>query len=152
MAATAKAFLPVFSRVGCPSKILSDRGTQFTSDLVKEVFRLSSVDHLTTSPHHSQTNGMIKRFNGTLRVIHRKMANEKRRDWGRYFPAQLFAYGEMPKERAGFLPFELLYGRIPRGPLTILREVWTGSAAREFQFARLQSESFFVFVIVCLHP
>ena len=83
-----------------------------------------SVDHFTTSPYH---NGMVERFNGTLNTMLRKMASEKPKDWDRYVPAILFAYREMPNESTGFLPFELLYGRTPRGPVTILREVWTGS-------------------------
>ena len=34
----AKALLEVFSQVGLPQEVLSDRGTQFTSDLMKEVW------------------------------------------------------------------------------------------------------------------
>ena len=58
--ATAEALLSAFSRVGCPAEILSDRDTQLTSDLTKEVFRLLSVDHLTTFRYHAQTNGIVE--------------------------------------------------------------------------------------------
>ncbi|XP_075723904.1 uncharacterized protein LOC142765981 [Rhipicephalus microplus] len=37
----------------------------------------------------------------------------------------LFAYREVPQASLGFSPFELLYGRHVRGPLAILKEVWT---------------------------
>ncbi len=37
----------------------------------------------------------------------------------------LFAYREVPQESTGFAPFELLYGRTIRGPMQILRELWT---------------------------
>ena len=33
----------------------------------------------------------------------------------------------MPNESTGFSPSELLYGRTPRGPVAISREVWKGS-------------------------
>ena len=97
----------------CP-EILSDRGTQFTSDLMKEIFRLLSVDHLTTSPYHAQTNGMVERFNGTLKTMLRKMSSEKPKDLNKYISALLFSYREMPKDSTGFSSFELLYGRTPQ--------------------------------------
>ena len=39
--------------------------------------------------------------------------------------AVLFAYREVPQESLGFSPFKLLYGRTVRGPMAILRELWT---------------------------
>ena len=36
-----------------------------------------------------------------------------------------FAYREVPQESTGFSPFELLYGRAVRGPMFILKELWT---------------------------
>ena len=81
--------------------LFSNRGIQFPSDLMKEVFRLVSVDHLSTSPYHAQTNGMLERFHGTLKTMLRKMASEKPKNWERYVPALLFAYREMPNESTG---------------------------------------------------
>ena len=39
----AKALLNKYSRVGVPEEVLSDLGTQFTSDCMKEVSRLLSI-------------------------------------------------------------------------------------------------------------
>ena len=36
-------------------------------------------------------------------------------------------YREVPQASTGFSPFELLYGRTVRGPMQILKELWTGS-------------------------
>ena len=33
--------------------------------------------------------------------------------------------GGVPHESTGFSPFELLYGRTVRGPMHILKELWT---------------------------
>ena len=44
----AKALLEIFSRVGLPNKIHSDRGSQFTSDMMREVYRLLHVKQSTT--------------------------------------------------------------------------------------------------------
>jgi len=39
--------------------------------------------------------------------------------------AVLFAYREVRQKSVRFLPFQLLYGRTVRGPMAILRELWT---------------------------
>jgi hypothetical protein len=47
------------------------------------------------------------------------------KDWDRYLPAVLFAYREVPQASTGFLPFEMLCGRTVRGPMLLLKELWT---------------------------
>ena len=122
----AEALLSIFSRVGFPCEIISDQGSQFTSDLMKSVMRLLSIKQTHSTPYHAQTNGLVERFNGTLKAMLRKVAQEKPSDWDRYIPAALFAYRELPQSSTGFSPFELLFGRSPRGPSEILKDVWTG--------------------------
>ena len=121
----AKALVDIFSRVGIPEEILSDQGTQFVSDCMKEVSRLLSIKQLTTTPYHPMCNGLVERFNGTLKSMLKKLCNEKPKQWHRYINALLFAYREVPQESTGFSPFEILYGRTIRGPMQILKELWT---------------------------
>ena len=117
----AEALLGVFGRVGMPKEILTDRGSQFTSGMMKEVCRLLSLKQLTTTPYHPMCNGLVERFNGTLKSMLKKMCIEKPQDWDRYIAPLLFAY----RDSLGFSPFELLYGRTVRGPMQILKELWT---------------------------
>ena len=67
----------------------------------------------------------MERFNGTLKAMMQKFTSKNKKDWDEYLPYLLFAYREAPQESTGFSPFELLYGRHVRGPLDVLREVWT---------------------------
>lgn len=39
--------------------------------------------------------------------------------------AALYAYRDTTQESLGFSPFELVYGHTVRGPMRILRELWT---------------------------
>ena len=55
----------------------------------------------------------------------KKLCIDHPMDWDRFVPAVLFAYREIPNDSLKFSPFELLYGRQIRGPLTILHELWT---------------------------
>eukprot|EP00745_Piridium_sociabile_P030960 TRINITY_DN51384_c0_g1_i5.p1 TRINITY_DN51384_c0_g1~~TRINITY_DN51384_c0_g1_i5.p1 ORF type:complete len:379 (-),score=38.43 TRINITY_DN51384_c0_g1_i5:332-1468(-) len=122
----AEALLSVFARTGLPSEILTDCGTQFVSDLMREIYRLLSITSITTTPYHPQSNGMVERFNGTLKTMLRRVCRERPTDWDRYIPALLFAYRELPNATLGFSPFELLFGHSPRGPLSLLADSWTG--------------------------
>ena len=54
-----------------------------------------------------------------------RLCSEQPRQWHRYINPLLFAYREVPQESTGFSPFELLYGRAVRGPMFILKELWT---------------------------
>ncbi|PIK52140.1 hypothetical protein BSL78_10987 [Apostichopus japonicus] len=121
----AEALVDIFSRVGVPSEILTDRGSQFTSDVMKEVSRLLSLRQLTTTPYHPICNGLVEKFNGTLKRMLKRMCEERPSDWDRYIGPLLFAYREAPQASTGFAPFELLYGRTVRGPMAILKEMWT---------------------------
>ena len=126
-ATVAEALLSIYSRLGFPQEMLTDRGAQFTSDVMKEVSRLLSIRHVTTTPYHPQCNGLVERFNGTLKRMLNKMCEEQPKDWDRYIDPLLFAYRETPHESTGFAPFELMYGRVVRGPLMIVKELWTNS-------------------------
>ncbi|XP_021371318.1 uncharacterized protein LOC110461908 [Mizuhopecten yessoensis] len=121
----AEALVDVYSRVGIPQEVLTVKGSQFTSDLMREVSRLLSIRQLTTTPYHPMCNGLVERFNGTLKQMLRRMCSERPRDWDKYINALLFAYREVTQESLGFSPFELLYGRKVRGPMMILRELLT---------------------------
>ncbi|XP_041477315.1 uncharacterized protein LOC121425354 [Lytechinus variegatus] len=127
----AEALMEVFSRLGIPNEILSDNGTQFVSGVMREVSRLLGVKQFHTTPYHPMANGACERFNGTLKQMLRKMCQECRKDWDRYLPALLFAYREVPHESLGYSPFELMYGRAVRGPITILKELWSEEIAEE---------------------
>ena len=47
------------SRFGVPSKLISDRGAQFTSAVWRDLNRLLGIDSMTTTAYHPQANGMI---------------------------------------------------------------------------------------------
>ena len=56
----------------------------------------------------------------------RQLCIEQPRQWYRFINPLLFVYREVPQPSTGFLPFELLYGYTVQGPMTILKELWTG--------------------------
>ena len=120
----AEALLTFFSRVGIPSEILTDQGSNFTSQLLMEIYRLLHVHPIRTTPYLPQTDGLVERFNQTLKSMLKKTTVEEGKDWDRLIPYLLFAYQEVPQSSTGFSPFELVFGRPVRGPMDVLKETW----------------------------
>ncbi|KAL0148421.1 hypothetical protein M9458_056231 [Cirrhinus mrigala] len=123
--ATAKAIAQelflLASRVGIPSEILTDQGTLFMSRLMADLCRLLRVKQLKTTVYHPQTDGLVERFNQTLKQMLRRVAAEDKRDWDLMVPYVLFGIREVPQASTGFTPSASLWpstsgppGRCPR--------------------------------------
>ncbi|XP_067105502.1 retrovirus-related Pol polyprotein from transposon 412 [Osmerus mordax] len=122
--AIARELVQLFSRVGIPKDILTDQGTPFVSRLMADLCCLLQIHHLRTSVYHPQTDVLVERFNQTLKTMLQRVVTEDSRDWDLMIPYILFAVREVPQAPIGFTPFELLYGRRPRGLLDVVREAW----------------------------
>ncbi|XP_073789446.1 protein NYNRIN-like [Danio rerio] len=122
--AIAKELFLLCSRVGIPAEILTDQGTPFMSRLMADLCRLLKVKQIKTSVYHPQTDGLVERFNKTLKQMLRRVVAEDGRDWDLMIPYVLFGIREVPQGSTGFTPFELLFGRQPRGLLDVARQAW----------------------------
>lgn len=125
----AEALLELYARVGLPEEVLSDLGTQFISECMNEVSRLLSIRRLTTTPYHPMANGLVEKFNGTLKSMLKKLCQEKPKDWDRYLQPLMFAYRETPHASTKFSPFEMLYGWPVRGLMEAVKELWSDQTA-----------------------
>ncbi len=120
----AEALFSMISRVGIPKEILTDQGTAFMSRTIRKLYGLLGIKSVRTSVYHPQTYGLVERFNRTLKTMIRKFVHEDAKNWDKWLEPLLFAVREVPQASTGFSPFELLYGRQPRGVLDVLRETW----------------------------
>ncbi|XP_029112827.1 uncharacterized protein LOC114912049 [Scleropages formosus] len=66
-----------------------------------------------------KTDGLVERFNRTLKNMIAKFMTDDPRHWDQLLDPLLFAVREVPQASTGCSPFELLYGRCPRGVLDI---------------------------------
>ena len=94
----AEALVDIYISLDVPEEIHSDQGTQFISDCMKEICRLLGVTHSTTTPYHPMCNGLVEKFNGTLKKMLKRLCNEKPKQWHRYINALLFAYREVSQD------------------------------------------------------
>ncbi|XP_068121096.1 uncharacterized protein [Hyperolius riggenbachi] len=120
----ARELFHMFARTGIPKEILTDQGTPFMSRVMKDLCKLLGIQQLRTSVYHPQTDGLVERFNKTLKSMLKRVVDADGRDWDCLLPYLMFAVREVPQSSTGFSPFELLYGRHPRGLLDIAKESW----------------------------
>ncbi|XP_033112261.1 uncharacterized protein LOC117113126 [Anneissia japonica] len=120
----ANALIEVFSRVGLPTEIVHDLGTNVMPEMMKSLSKTLRIKQIPTTPYHPQTNDLTERFHGTLKNMLRTLDEQKMRHWDDYIPAFLFAYREVPHKSTGHSPFKLLYGREVRGPLSVVKANW----------------------------
>ena len=104
---------------GFPSKIITDQGRNFESELIEHLCQLAGVQKLRTSPYHPQTNGQCKRFNGTLLNMLGTLTPEQKKDWKSHVPALVHAYNCTRNAATGFSPYFLLFGKEPRLPVDV---------------------------------
>ena len=103
----ARALISVFSHFGFPSRILSDQGTDFLSELMQVFLHEFGISQLNTSPYHPQTNGACERLNGTLKSMLRSLSDQFPDSWDQAIPWVLFAYREVPVETLGCSPQDI---------------------------------------------
>jgi transposase InsO family protein len=110
----------VFSHFGSPVQILTDRGTNFESELFSELCRCLQIDHIRTTAYKPSTNGMVERFHRTLNSILGKVVADNQRDWDQHLPYAVAAYRATIHESTGYSPNFLFLGREVRAPLDIV--------------------------------
>ena len=106
----------VIPTIGVPEALLSDRGTNLLSHLMMDVCKLLGIKKLNTTAYHPQCDGMVERFNRTLKSMLRKHAATFGNQWDQYLPGLLWAYRNTPHESTGEKPSFLLYGLDCRSP------------------------------------
>ena len=105
--------VPMF---GVPESLLSERGTNLLSHIMEDVCKLLGIRKLNTTAYNPQCDGMVERFNRTLKIILRKHAARFGVQWDRYLPGVLWAYRNTPHDSTGEKPSFLLLGHDCRTP------------------------------------
>ena len=93
------------SRFGVPLYLVTDRGTQFESELFQELSKILGFHRLRTTSYHPQTNGIIERAHRTLKTA----LKAKRGNWAKELHVILLGIRCLPNEN-GISPFTAVTG------------------------------------------
>ncbi len=96
-----------------PQVVISDRGPQFVSKFMKELYRLLDITLNASTTWHPQTDGQTKRVNQEIEKYLQIFVNYRQDDWTDWLPLAEFAHNNWVHSATGKSPFMVLYGRNP---------------------------------------
>jgi transposase InsO family protein len=106
----AKLYMP---RIVClhrvPKKIVSDRGTRFTSWFWERLHETLDTQLSFSSAYHPQTDGQTKRVNKIYEDMLRACALQYGRSWDKSLPYAEFSYNNSYQESLKMALFEMPY-------------------------------------------
>jgi transposase InsO family protein len=102
---------------GVSKKIVSDRGTQFTSKFWEGLHETLDTQLCFSSAYHSQIDGQTERVNQILEDMLRAYVLQYGRSWDKSLPYAEFSYNNSYQESLKMAPFEMLYGHRCQTPL-----------------------------------
>jgi transposase InsO family protein len=103
--------LRIVCLLGVPKKIVSDKGTQFTSKFWDRLHESLDTQLRFSSTDHPQTDGQTRRVNKILEDMLRACALQYGRIWDKSLLYAKFSYNSSYQESLKVAPFEMLYGR-----------------------------------------
>src|SRR5512138_3711058 len=110
-------FARIVSLHGIPKKIVSDRGSQFTSHFWKKLQEELGTRLNFSTAYHPQTDGQTERLNQILEDMLRACVLDFGRTWDKSLPYAEFSYNNSYQASIQMAPYEALYGRKCRTPL-----------------------------------
>ena len=99
---------------GAPARLLSDRGTSFTSSIIEELCKILGIQQVQTMPYHPQTNGLVERSHQTIMHMIRKLGEDKKANWPSHLAEIVHAYNATQSAVTGYSPHYLMFGQWPR--------------------------------------
>ncbi|TKR95952.1 hypothetical protein L596_010042 [Steinernema carpocapsae] len=102
-------------KFGPPSRLHSDKGTEFCNNIIDLLCDSFGVIRSTTSAYHPQCNGVTERVNRDIIGMLRKIPTS-RFDWDEHIPFTVYSHNALVHRSTNCSPFSLIFGRDPKWP------------------------------------
>ena len=136
-----KLLLQLFQFTGIPSVIQSDMASNFNCELTKTFLSMLGCTPRFNVPGRPQQSGLCERLIRTLKNMVSKVAIDHLKSWHQQLGYVLWALRECSNESTNIAPWTLAFGRLPRGPLAVLKENWTGQRDAPLSLGQTTVES-----------
>jgi len=108
----AKGFVKyVLAIHGVPQIMISDRGSNFISDVWTEAALIMGMKLKYSSPFLPRSNGRSERQNKVITNILRCVCHDNPRNWDDMLPIVIFNMNNTKSRATGFSPHEIIYGK-----------------------------------------
>ena len=109
---TARMLIRHVGLFGCPSQIVSDRGTHFTAEIIRELMQMLGTEHVLTLAASKQENAAVENANKRAQEFLRTMLFDNRiiPRWSDVLPLVQRIMMAEPNEVIGVSPAQLLFG------------------------------------------
>lgn len=94
---------------GNPRRIISDRGSAFTSSEFQEYCKIEEIQHILTTTGIPRGNGQVERVNRTVIPLLTKLFIPRPEEWHRYLDTAQKYLNATPHRSIGTTPFNLLF-------------------------------------------
>ena len=114
-----------------PTINLTDKGSQFRSDVVNQIAQTLDIRISHASTKHAQTIGILERTHASLTTSLKISTGERRSMWHKYVQIAVMNYNTSYHESLGCEPTTVFHGRIPYNILDIklgLKPEWKKDA------------------------
>lgn len=127
-----RIFKEHFSIFGTPSRLITDRGSCFTSAKFKSFIGNINIKHILNAVATPRANGQIERYNRTiLNALSTKCHGKSDNTWDEYVGDIQLGMNTTVNKTTGKSPSELLFGfRVLSPPENIINEVLTDVISR----------------------
>ena len=101
-------------RFGVPDEIQTDNGTQYVNKDLDELFGLTNISHIRTTPYSYQENGIVERVNIEVNRHLRNILFDNRvhNSWSAYLPIVERIISTTRHSETGQVPAHLVFGNI----------------------------------------
>jgi Integrase zinc binding domain/Integrase core domain len=100
----------IICRYRIPKIIVTDQGTNFTSDLFKRICKMLNIEKLQTTAYHPQSNGALERAHRPLAEYLRMYAEEEPKIWDTLLRFAMFVHNNSPNASTKLTPMICLFG------------------------------------------
>jgi hypothetical protein len=113
----------VFVTYGIATKIISDRGPQFASRVMKAVMKAMGIRSALSTAYHPQTDGATEITNQEIEQFLRAYCNRLQDNWADLLPYAAWTHNTRIHSATRKTPFELLFGITPHWPHQIKHRI-----------------------------